>query len=66
MQGSSSGLFAASGMLILSLNGSPILFWIAILSIVLAAIFLVFAVFKRRKEAREAQAVRAISQHRVT
>ena len=65
MQGSGIGLFAASGVLLFTLNGSPILFWIAIISIVLATIFLVFAVLKRRKEARDARAVRP-AHHEVT
>jgi hypothetical protein len=66
MQGSGIGLFAASGVLLFTLGGSPILFWIAIVSIVLAAIFLVFAVLKRRKEAREARPQPALDRKRVT
>jgi hypothetical protein len=50
---------------ILVLNGSPVFFWIAILTIVVAAIFFVYAVLKRRKEARESRTVPSIP-HKVT
>ena len=65
MHGSGMGLIAASGVLLFALNGSPILFWIAIISIVLATVFLVFAVMRRRKEARDARALPS-AHHKVT
>ena len=65
MQGTGSTLFVVPGVLVLMTNGSPILFWIAIISIVLATVFLLYAVVKRRKEARESREPTVVD-HRVT
>jgi dolichyl-phosphate-mannose--protein O-mannosyl transferase len=66
MQGMSSGSLAVPAVVIIALNGNPILFWIAIITIVLATIFFVYAIIKRRKEAREARAAVSQMQQRVT
>jgi cbb3-type cytochrome oxidase subunit 3 len=65
MQGMNGSAFAVPGVLLLTLEGVPIFFWIAVLTIVLAVIFFVYAAVKRRKEAREARATASIRQ-RVT
>ena len=54
MQGTTGGTFTLGGVLLFTLSGSPLLFWLAIFSVLLGTLFLVHVVIKRRKEAREA------------
>ena len=54
MQTMTGSTVSAGGLLLFYLSGSPLLLWIAIISVVLGACFLVHVVLKRRKEAREA------------
>jgi len=54
VQGMSSTSFTLGGVFLFFLNGSPILVWFAIFSVVVGCIFLVHVLMKRHKEAREA------------
>jgi len=54
MQGMSGGTFTLGGVLMLYLSWSPVLIWVAIVSVVLGAIFLAYVWMRRRQEAREA------------
>lgn len=55
-----SGSLAGGMVFIFAVNGSPVLFWIAMISIALTLVFLVHMIYKRREEAREAHEARAM------
>jgi len=55
MQGIGGGsTFTLGGLLMLYLSWSPVLIWIAIISVVLGTVFLAYVWMRRRQEAREA------------
>jgi len=54
VQGTTGGTLSLGGLLLFLLSGSPLLFWLAIFSVILGTFFLVHVLIKRRKEAREA------------